>query len=171
MNFAKLISMMNFCNRCAGPLSSEIPEGDNRTRDVCQKCGEIHYQNPKVIVGCIPIWQGKILLCRRNIEPKFGLWTLPAGFLEVGETMEEGALRETYEESLAEVELTELFGLYDIPHIGQVYSIYLAKMTSDKFGITPESSEVQLFSPEHIPWDEIAFDVIKSALREYIERG
>ena len=163
--------MMNFCNRCAGPLCYEIPEGDNRKRNVCQECGDIHYQNPKVIVGCIPVWQGKILLCRRNIEPKFGLWTLPAGFLEVGETMAEGALRETYEESLAEVELKELFGLYDIPHIGQVYSIYLARMTSEKFGITPESSEVRLFSPEDIPWDDIAFDVIKSALQEYIERS
>lgn len=162
--------MMNFSNRCAGALSAEIPAGDNRVRHVCQECGQIHYQNPRVIVGCIPVWQEKILLCRRNIEPKSGLWTLPAGFLELGETMQEGAFRETYEESLAEVEISELFGLYDIPHIGQVYSIYLAKMLSDSFGETPESSEVALFAIDEIPWDEIAFEVIKTTLREYIEQ-
>ena len=161
--------MMNFCSSCAGALISEIPTGDNRFRHVCLNCGHIHYLNPRVIVGCIAVWGGKILLCRRNIEPKFGLWTIPAGFLELGETMEEGALRETYEESLAKVEITDLFGLYDIPHIGQVYSIYSANMLTSHYGTTPESSEVALFSEEEIPWDAIAFEVITTALREYFE--
>ena len=163
--------MMNFCNRCAGALSEEVPEGDNRPRHVCQECEHIHYQNPRVIVGCIPLWEGKILLCKRNIEPKFGLWTLPAGFLELGETMAEGALRETYEESMAKVEIVEHFGMYDITRVGQIYSIYLAKMLSADFSPTPESSEVGLFDPEDIPWDELAFEVIKTTLKEFIEWG
>lgn len=161
--------MMNFCNRCAGELSEKIPAGDNRHRHVCQQCEHIHYENPRVIVGCIPIWQDRVLLCKRNIEPRHGFWTLPAGFLELGETMQQGAIRETYEESMAKVEVTGLFGIYDIPHIGQVYSIYSANMLSETFAPTPESSEVDLFSFEEIPWDEIAFDVIKTTLREYIE--
>ena len=110
--------MINFCNLCGGELSSLIPEGDNRARHVCDKCEHIQYQNPKVIVGCIPLWQDRILLCRRNIEPRFGYWTVPAGFLELDETMAEGAKRETREESLAEVEISHLHGLYDTPHIG-----------------------------------------------------
>jgi ADP-ribose pyrophosphatase YjhB (NUDIX family) len=162
--------MMNFCNRCAGALTTKIPSGDNLPRHICQECEHIHYQNPRVIVGCIPVWQDQVLLCRRNIEPKFGLWTLPAGFLELGETMEQGALRETFEESMAEVEITELFGLYDIPHIGQIYSIYSANMLSDKFSTTAESSEVALFNADEIPWDEIAFEVIKTALQEYLDQ-
>jgi ADP-ribose pyrophosphatase YjhB (NUDIX family) len=160
--------MMKFCNRCAGELTTKIPSGDNLPRHVCQTCEHIHYQNPRVIVGCIPVWQEKILLCRRNIEPKFGLWTLPAGFLELGETMEQGALRETYEESRAEVAISHHFGIYDIPHVGQIYSIYAAKMLTDKFSTTPESSEVALFSKNEIPWNEIAFEVIRTTLREYI---
>ena len=163
--------MMKFCNRCAGALSEEIPEGDNRIRYVCQQCGHIYYRNPKVIVGCIPVWEEKILLCKRNIEPRLGLWTIPAGFLELGETMPEGAKRETFEESMAEVEITDHFGIYDIPHIGQIYSIYLARMLSNKFSTTPESSEVSLFHPADIPWDQIAFEVIQTTLREYLDQA
>jgi ADP-ribose pyrophosphatase YjhB (NUDIX family) len=163
--------MINFCNLCGGELSSLIPEGDNRARHVCDKCEHIQYQNPKVIVGCIPLWQDRILLCRRNIEPRFGYWTVPAGFLELDETMAEGAKRETREESLAEVEISHLHGLYDTPHIGQVYALYLAQMKSADFGATPESSEVELFIPEDIPWDDIAFKVVKVALQQFIQQG
>ena len=122
-------------------------------------------------MGCLPIWENQILLCRRNIEPQFGLWTVPAGFLELDETMETGAKRETYEESLAEVEISHLHGLYDIPHIGQIYALYMAKMTSPEFGVTSESSEVALFELTEIPWDEIAFKVVKTALQQYVNRG
>lgn len=162
--------MMNFCNRCGGALREEIPTGDNRLRHVCQNCEHIHYLNPRVIVGCIPVWQEKILLCRRNIEPQSGLWTLPAGFLELGETMEQGAMRETLEESQAKVEISHMFGIYDIPHIGQVYTIYAAKMLNGHFGVTAESSEVALFSADQIPWDSIAFEVIKQVLQEFTEQ-
>ena len=161
---------MKFCTLCGGEVDQQIPEGDNRLRHVCKDCGHIHYQNPRVIVGCIPTWQGKILLCRRNIEPQLGLWTVPAGFLELDETMAEGAARETYEESLAEVEITHLHGLYDIPHIGQIYALYAAEMKNPKFGVTSESSEVALFDVEDIPWDQIAFKVVAKALKQYIEQ-
>lgn len=160
---------MNFCNLCSGAVEQKIPDGDNRLRYVCKDCGNIHYQNPRVIVGCIPIWQEKILLCRRNIEPQFGLWTVPAGFLELDETMAEGAERETYEEALAEVEISHLHGLYDIPHIGQIYALYIAHMTKADFGITSESSEVALFDVSEIPWDQIAFKIVGKALKQYIE--
>ncbi len=163
--------MMNFCNLCGGTLSTLVPEGDNRIRHVCGQCEHIHYQNPRVIVGCIPIWQNKILLCKRNIEPRLGYWTVPAGFLELEETMAEGAQRETYEESLARVNITYLHGLYDIPHIGQVYSLYMAEMENAEFGITPESSEVALFDAADIPWEDIAFKVVKLALEQYLQEG
>lgn len=159
--------MLNFCNLCAAPLTSLVPEGDNMERRVCTGCGHVHYVNPRTIVGTIPIWQGKVLLCKRNIEPRLGYWTVPAGFLEMHETMAEGAIRETIEESRAAVKIRHLHGLYDIPRIGQIYALYLADMQSDHCEPTTESSEVKLFSEAEIPWDQIAFKVVTRALRQY----
>ncbi len=120
-------------------------------------------------MGCLPIWEDKILLCKRGIEPRLGFWTLPAGFMELGETTEQGAIRETWEESRAEVDIERLHGIYNIPHIDQVYFIYLAKMRSPNFEVTPESSKIELLGIEDIPWDNLAFRVMSEALQHYIE--
>lgn len=162
---------MKYCTQCAAELARAIPANDNRQRLVCSACACVHYVNPKIIVGTIPIWNNQILLCRRNIEPRLGFWTIPAGFLEMGETLAAGAYRETLEESLAKVEIQYLQGLYDLTHIGQLYAIFVAAMIDDHFGITPESSEVRLFAVEDIPWDEMAFTVIATALRRYLENA
>lgn len=160
---------MNYCSQCgSSKLTFDIPEGDNRPRHICPNCQAIHYQNPKVIVGCLPIWEDKILLCRRAIEPRAGYWNLPAGYLENGETLKEGALRETREESGAEVEILHLQTIYDIPQIGQVYVIFLAQMKSPQLNIGPESLEAGLFSPEEIPFEDIAFTSSTFALNQYL---
>lgn len=148
-----------------------VPKGDNRSRCVCQVCHAIHYSNPKLVTGCLPIWEGKILLCKRSIEPRFGYWTLPSGYMEDGETVEEGAARETWEESRAEVEIERLFAIYSIPRISQVYLLFLAQLNCCSFGPTEESSEVSLVSPEDIPWEELAFPAVEFALRKYVEHG
>jgi len=150
-----------------GPSVRKIPDGDDRERLVCPDCGYIEYQNPKLIVGAIFEWEGKVLLCKRAIEPRLGYWTFPAGFMELGETAAQGAERESLEEACAKVEAMDLLGTYDIPHIGQVYLIYRAKMLSPDFAAGPESAEVELFDWKDIPWDELAFPSIKWALREY----
>lgn len=148
-----------------------VPTGDNRRRDVCKDCHVIHYSNPKLITGCLPVRGKNILLCKRSIEPRFGFWTLPSGYMEDGETAEEGAARETREESQAEVDIERLFAIYSIPRISQVYLLFLARMNGDSFGPTEESSEVSLVSPEDIPWGELAFPAIEFALRQYVEYG
>lgn len=159
---------MKYCSVCGSAnISLTIPAGDNRERFVCPDCKTIHYSNPKVVVGTIPEWNGKILLCRRAIEPRLGLWTLPAGFMENHETTAEGAVRETREESLADVEIIQLFSMFSIPHISQVYMIYRAKMRSEHFAVTAESSELKLVGVEEIPWDELAFPVIRKTLEDY----
>ena len=138
-------------------------------RRVCSSCSQVHYLNPRVIVGTLPIWEGKVLLCRRNIEPRLGFWTVPAGFLEMGESMAEGAIRETIEESRAAVAVRHLHGTYDITRIGQIYVLYVADMLSDHFEPTAESSEVGLFGRDQIPWDQLAFKVVKQALLQYFD--
>ncbi len=160
---------MNFCTQCGAPVRLEVPAGDDRDRHVCQACGEIHYVNPKVIVGCIPEWEGEVLLCRRAIEPRYGLWTLPAGFLENGESVAEGALREAREEANANLEIGELFGIFSIPHISQVYAIYRARLTDTRFSPGQESLEVQLFPESGIPWQALAFPVMRKSLELYFE--
>ena len=160
---------MKFCSNCGHPISILIPEGDNRERHCCGNCGAIHYFNPRMIVGTLPIWEDKIMICKRGIEPRAGLWTLPAGFMELGETTEEGAIRETWEETRAKVEIQHLHGIYNIPQIDQVYFIYLAQMQSPAYELTPESTQIELVRKEDIPWDDIAFAVIKKALQDYIE--
>jgi len=162
---------MNFCSNCGHSISVLIPEDDNRERYCCGNCGAIHYVNPRIIVGTLPVWEDKLMICKRGIEPRVGLWTLPAGFMELGETTEEGAIRETWEETRAQVDIQHLHGVYNIPQIDQVYFIYLAQMRSPKFELTPESTQIELIDKVDIPWDKIAFPVIKQALTQYVEQG
>jgi ADP-ribose pyrophosphatase YjhB (NUDIX family) len=146
-----------------------VPAGDNLARHVCDDCGTIHYQNPKIVVGCIPEWEGRLLLCRRAIEPRYGLWTLPAGFMENGETVQQGAARETLEEAEARVEVGPLYALFDLPHINQVYMLFRAQLRAPEFGPGSESLEVVLMDEDEIPWDALAFPVIKEALSLYLQ--
>jgi ADP-ribose pyrophosphatase YjhB (NUDIX family) len=158
---------MNFCSHCAAPLSKKIPPGDNLPRFVCDACQAIFYHNPKVVAGCIPEWNGSILLCRRAIEPQIGLWTLPAGFMELGESTEAAAQRETFEETNAEVDLHTLYAVFSLPHISQIYMIFRGQLRSLDFGPTTESLEVRLFEPAHIPWEQLAFPVVHETLTRY----
>jgi ADP-ribose pyrophosphatase YjhB (NUDIX family) len=160
---------MNYCSQCGSPVSKKIPTGDNRPRFVCDRCEAIHYHNPKIVAGCIPEWEGSILLCRRAIEPKYGLWTIPAGFMELGESTEEAAIRETFEEAHAQVDLAGLYAVLSLPNISQVYMIFRGRLKSLDFKAGEESLAVQLFPREAIPWDELAFPVVKDALRRYSE--
>ncbi len=160
---------MNFCSNCGSDaLEFKIPEGDNLPRFCCSKCNTIHYQNPKVVVGAIPVWEGKIMLARRGISPRKGFWNLPCGFLELNETIEEGAQREVLEETGAQVNLTALHTVYNLPDAHQIYIIFTANMASNYFTTTPESTEIQLFTIENLPWDEIAFSSNTFALTNYI---
>ena len=146
-----------------------MPAGDVLPRHVCPACHTIHYQNPKMIVGCIPEWEDKILLCRRAIEPRYGLWTFPAGFMENAETLAQGAVRETLEEANARVAIKMLYAIYDLPHINQVYVVFRANLLDLDFGPGDESLEVRLFHETEIPWDQMAFRVITKPLQRYFE--
>ncbi len=158
---------MNFCSHCGTPVRVEVPAGDNRPRHVCPGCGAIHYHNPKMVVGCIPEWEDKILLCRRAIEPKYGLWTLPAGFMENGETTAEGAARETLEAAGARVDLLGLYSMISLPDINQVYLVFRAKLLHMDFAPGEESLEAALFGEQEIPWDDLAFRTIQRTLMHY----
>jgi len=158
---------MKYCSNCGSPVRSLIPPGDTLPRHVCDACTTIHYQNPKIVVGCIPEWEDKILLCRRAIEPRHGLWTLPAGFLENHETTIEGAVRETLEEAHARVEIGMLYALYNIPHINQVYLLFRGRLLDLNYQPGAESLEVRLFDERQIPWDELAFRTIRETLKAY----
>ena len=160
---------MNYCSECGGAVQHRVPEGDNLPRYVCDACGRVHYQNPLVVVGCLPVKEDCVLLCRRAIEPRSGYWTLPAGFLENDETTWEGALRETWEEARAKVGKGELYRLYDLAYIRQVYIFYRAALLNDDFGAGTESTEVDLFTEESIPWDDIAFPVVTKTLRDFFQ--
>lgn len=156
---------MKFCSDCGHPVELRIPAGDHLPRHVCPSCGAIHYRNPKVIVGCVPEWNDRILMCRRAIEPRLGLWTFPAGFLELGESSGQGAAREALEEAGTDVEIGELFVVINVPYVSQVYLIHRARMKSLTFGPTVESSEVTLMREDEIPWDQIAFPTIWHSLK------
>ncbi len=160
---------MNYCGDCGKPVSRKIPPGDNLPRFVCDACQAIHYHNPKIVAGCIPEWEGQILLCRRAIEPKAGLWTYPAGFMELGEGTEEAARRETLEEAQAQVVITQLHSVLSLPHIGQVYMTFVGHLLTKQYAAGPESLDVRLFERNKIPWDAIAFPVVKEALRRYLD--
>ncbi len=158
---------MNFCSHCGGPVHTATPEGDSRSRHMCAACGSIHYQNPKMVVGCLPVWQDKLLLCRRAIKPRYGLWTLPAGFMENAETTQQGAARETLEEAGARVEIQSLYTLFNLPEIDQVYLLFRSRLLDLDFAPGAESLEVALFEETHIPWEELAFPVVKETLKLY----
>jgi ADP-ribose pyrophosphatase YjhB (NUDIX family) len=159
---------MNFCSECGSRVTLRVPEGDGVPRHVCTACGKIHYVNPLIVVGCVPEAEGRILLCRRAIEPRHGYWTIPAGFMEIGETMAEGAARETMEEARARVEVRDLFAVVDVVHARQVHMMYRATLLGG-FAAGAESLEVALFEPAHIPWDDIAFQSVRFALEKYLE--
>ncbi|MBI5429366.1 MAG: NUDIX hydrolase [Nitrosomonadales bacterium] len=158
---------MKYCSHCGSPVELRLPPDDNRHRHVCTACGEIHYENPKLIVGAVPVWQDKILLCRRAIEPRHGLWTLPAGFMENGETTAEAAARETLEEANARVAVGELYTLYNLPHINQVHLLFRAELLDLDFSPGAESLEVRLFAEDEIPWDTLAFRPVRFTLQHY----
>ncbi len=160
---------INFCPSCGAPAELKIPAGDNRLRAVCSRCGTIHYQNPKLVVGAIPVWENRILLCKRAIEPRLGKWTLPAGFMENDETVAQAALRETLEEACARIELGGLFSLISVPYINQVHAFYLVRLLDLDFAPGVESLEVALFDQASIPWEEIAFRTVAKTLKFYFE--
>jgi len=160
---------MNFCSHCGAPVSLKIPAGDSLPRHVCDQCGTIHYQNPKVVVGALAEWEDKILLCRRAIEPRYGFWTLPAGFMELGETVRDGALRETIEEAGAKVEMQELFTLLNVVRVGQVHFFYRARLLDTRFEPGPETLEARLFREDEVPWEQIAFRTVKETLRRWFD--
>ncbi len=160
---------MNDCDHCGSwSLQRGTPEGDSFERLYCGECGKVHYQNPRVIVGCLPIHEGRILLLKRGIEPRYGYWNLPAGFLESREKVEDGAIRETWEEARAKVELIRLHCIYNLPHTDQVYMHFLAKLSSGNFEAAEETLEAGLFEPERIPWEDIAFSSTSFAIERYL---
>jgi len=154
-----------------GPNVHTIPEGDDRPRLTCMDCGYIAYENPKVIVGAVCVWEDKFLMCRRAIEPRKGFWTFPAGFMELNETMAEGAAREVWEEATAKVSITGLLGIFEIPRISQVYVIHSAEMETPAFAAGPESEDVALMAWDEIPWDELAFPSVHWGLERFREGG
>jgi len=158
---------MKFCSACGASVEHRVPPGDSLPRFICATCGIIHYENPKMVVGCIPEWENSILLCRRAIEPRHGLWTVPAGFMENGETTAVGAMRETLEEANAKVEILGLYALFNIPHINQVYMLFRARLLDLDFSAGAETLETKLFDEEQIPWDQIAFVTVRRTLKHY----
>jgi ADP-ribose pyrophosphatase YjhB (NUDIX family) len=162
------MSTIRFCSNCGHAVSRRIPEGDQLPRAVCGHCGTVHYENPRVVVGCVPEWEGRILLCRRAIEPRRGYWTAPAGFLEIGESMHAAAARETTEEAQAEVDVGTLLCVVNVLHAAQVHVMFRARMRDGRHGAGAESLETALFHEREIPWDEIAFASIRFALERYL---
>ena len=161
---------MKFCSNCAEPLTLRTPDGDHLPRFVCDACGTVHYQNPKLVVGCVPEAEdGRILLCKRAIEPRLGYWTIPAGFMENGETTQEGAARESWEEALARVEIGSLLAVVHVLHADQVHVMFRARLLGGQFGVGAESLEVKLCAEAEVPWSDIAFRSVDFALRRYFE--
>ncbi|HYC35320.1 MAG TPA: NUDIX hydrolase [Usitatibacter sp.] len=160
---------MKFCNSCGAAVTHRIPEGDSLERAVCDACGIVHYQNPKIVVGCLPVHGERILMCKRAIEPRYGLWTLPAGFMENNESAAEGAAREAMEEANANVEIQDLYTVYSIPNISQVYMMFLARLVDPNVSPGIESLEVKLVTEEEIPWDQLAFAMVKRTLEHFLE--
>jgi ADP-ribose pyrophosphatase YjhB (NUDIX family) len=162
-------SRIQHCQHCGGATLYAVPEGDNRPRATCTVCGLVHYENPLNVVGSVPVWGHQVLLCRRNIEPRHGLWTLPAGFMELGETLAEGAARETLEETGARFELQGLFTVMNVVHVGQVHFFFRARLLDTHFNPGPETIEAQLFDEAHIPWDELAFRTTRQTLQYFFD--
>ena len=160
---------MKYCSECGAPVALRMPPGDNLPRHVCDACGTIHYQNPRLVVGCVPDHQGRILLCRRAIEPRLGYWTIPAGFMENGETLQQAAARESLEEALAQVEIGSLLAVVHVLHARQVHVFFRALLPMADYGPGAESLEVALVATAEIPWSELAFPSTEFALRRYLE--
>jgi ADP-ribose pyrophosphatase YjhB (NUDIX family) len=160
---------MNFCSNCGQPIVIMIPPDDDRMRHVCTACNTVHYLNPKVVAGCIPVHEDRILLCKRAIEPRSGFWTLPAGFMELGETSLEAALRETLEEAQARVRVQDLYAVFNLPHVNQVYLMFRSVLLDQNFAPGRESTEVKLFTEPEIPWQDLAFATIRQTLKFYFE--
>jgi ADP-ribose pyrophosphatase YjhB (NUDIX family) len=160
---------MKFCSNCGARVAHRVPPGDALPRYVCDACHTIHYQNPRMVVGCIAEWEDRILLCRRAIEPRYGLWTVPAGFMENGETTYQGAQRETLEEANARIEIGPLYALYNIPHINQVYILFRARLLDLEFHAGAETLEVRLLAESEIPWDRLAFATVRNTLTHYYD--
>jgi len=158
---------MKFCSNCGAPVARRVPPGDALPRFVCDQCGEIHYQNPRLVVGTVPEWQGRLLLCRRAIEPRYGYWTLPAGFMENDETTAQAAQRETLEEAGAAITLAEPFTMVSVPMVNQVHLFYRARLVNLEFRPGEESLEVALFDEQAIPWQQIAFRTVGLTLRHW----
>ncbi|MDX1443491.1 MAG: NUDIX hydrolase [Gammaproteobacteria bacterium] len=160
---------MQYCSECGRDVSLRVPEGDNLPRYVCDHCNTIHYQNPRIVAGALALHEGRILLCKRAIEPRLGYWTLPAGFMENGETIEEAAARETMEEACAIVRVESLYTVINVPHISQVHMMYLGRLEGPGHRPGPESLETELLLPEEIPWEELAFPSVRFTLESYLE--
>ena len=156
---------MKFCSSCGSRLVEKIPRDDDRRRHVCPGCDTVHYQNPKIVTGCLPVWEDSVLLCKRAIEPRSGYWTVPAGFMELDETVEQGAVRETWEEARAQVEIQAPYSMFNLPHVNQLYVIYRARLKNLDFRPGPESEDVRLFAEQDIPWDDLAFGTVRQTLR------
>ena len=157
------------CRACGAATRYVVPPDDNRERAVCTACATVHYENPLNVVGTVPVWDDKVLLCRRNIEPRYGLWTLPAGFMELGESTADGAIRETVEEAGAHIVLEELFTLLNVVRVGQVHFFYRARLLDTDFAPGPETIEAQLFDEASVPWDTLAFRTVRETLRHYFD--
>jgi ADP-ribose pyrophosphatase YjhB (NUDIX family) len=169
LEFAVMEPAINYCCTCAVPVSLRVPPGDSLPRHVCDACGAIHYRNPRLVVGTLPVWEDRVLLCRRAIEPRLGCWTLPAGFMENHESVVAGALRETREESGAHIEMGAMYSMISVPHISQVHVIYHARLLDLDFAPGEETLEVALFAAADIPWEEIAFRTVAMTLRHYFD--
>lgn len=160
---------MNFCSACGQPVVLKIPDGDHLPRHVCTACGTVHYQNPRIIAGCVIEWQDQILLCKRAIEPRRGYWTIPAGFMENNEAVQDAAARESMEEALAHVQIGSLLAIVNVLRAHQVHIMFRARLLDTDFGVGPESLEVGLYEESAIPWNDIAFLSVEFALRRYLE--
>jgi ADP-ribose pyrophosphatase YjhB (NUDIX family) len=161
------------CRECGAHVSYRLPDdGDTKNRAICTQCHTVHYENPLNVVGTVPYWGERgeqVLLCKRNIEPRLGKWTLPAGFMELGESTEHGAWRETQEEAGAEIEIDGLFTLLNVVRVGQVHFFYRARLTSDRFSPGYETQEARLFTEDQIPWDDLAFKTVRETLERYFD--
>jgi ADP-ribose pyrophosphatase YjhB (NUDIX family) len=158
---------LNFCSHCGSAVTSKVPAGDHLPRFVCDSCGMIHYKNPLLVLGCVPQWEDKVLLCKRAIEPRLGFWTVPAGFMENGETMQDAAARECHEEAMATVEIGSLLAIVSVTHAGQVHVMFRARLLKPQFAPGPESLEVGLYRESEIPWDDLAFPSGVFTLRQF----
>jgi ADP-ribose pyrophosphatase YjhB (NUDIX family) len=157
------------CRACGGEVQYRVPADDNRDRAICTVCETIHYENPINVVGTVPVWGEQVLLCKRNIEPRYGLWTLPAGFLELGETTAQGALRETDEEAGAQIDLGPLFTMLNVVRAGQLHLFYLATMRNAALAPGPETIEARLFHEHEVPWEQIAFRTVRETLKHFFD--